>query len=190
MAEKGEAYWAYSISIERVIKRLLDKGYMTPVEADETSQQLFERITEGDVENFRVTGGCARTLRIYLKPNATNNEYVSLTEIAREKDDESPSYVIQSWLRSRNTVEFLRLWEKEYNPIFEENGCNTLLEAMKTASFTLTPKQWITKTNAVGLISKQGKNGGTLAHPDIEIDFHMWLYPELRLNLIKIFRKS
>jgi len=61
---------------------------------------------------------------------------------------------------------------------------------MKTPSFTLTPKQWITRTNAIGLISKQGKNGGTFAHPDIACDFHMWLYPEIRLNLITYFRES
>jgi hypothetical protein len=98
--------------------------------------------------------------------------------------------VIQGWLRNRNTIEFLRIWESTNNPKFDNSECNALLEAMKAPSFTVTPKQWIIRTKAIGLVSNQGKNGGTFAYPDIAADFHMWVKPELRLALIEWFRES
>lgn len=188
--ERAEALWAYCISREKVLKRLLEKEYITQEDADEISDQLFEQLKENNVYEFKTSEACEKMIRLYLKPWKSTDGYISLTDIAREKDSESPSYVIQSWLRNKNTIEFLRIWERQYNPEFNENECDTLLEAMKTTSFTLTAKQWITKTGAIGLTSKQGKSGGTFVHPDIACDFQAWLYPEFRLSIIKYFRES
>ena len=93
--------------------------------------------------------------------------YISLTEVARAHSEDAPGYVIQSWLRSGNTLAFLNLWEQENNPNYSETGYAELLKRKKTASFTLTPKLWIDQTKAIGIVSKQGKNGGTFAHPMI-----------------------
>ena len=94
--------------------------------------------------------------------------------------------MIQSWLRSGNTLAFLNLWEKENNPDYCEGGYKELLEKKKAASFTLTPKLWISQTNAIGIVSKQGKTGGTLAHPIIACEFASWLVPEFKMKLLKL----
>lgn len=91
-----------------------------------------------------------------------DESYVSLTKIAQAHSEDSPGYVIQSWLRSGSTLAFLNLWEKENNPDYSEAGYMELLEKKKTASFTLTPKLWIDRTKAIGMFSKQAKSGGTL----------------------------
>ena len=190
MAESGIVYWAYLLSRHKLMDHLVETGHMDRGVADDFLEKIFEYAKESDITEFRTSGQCAEIIRTYLKPNTTKDEYISLTEIAREQSTDVPGYVIQSWLRSRNTVEFLKIWELEHNPIFDEDAYTELVEAMRTPAFTLTPKQWIARTNAVGLITKQGKNGGTLAHPDIAIDFHMWMKPELRMNLIKAVWKN
>ena len=119
----------------------------------------------------------------YHKPDES---YVSLTDIVRTHSDAAPGYVIQSWLRSGNTLAFLNLWEKENNPDYCEGAYKELLEKKKTTSFTLTPKLWISQTNAIGIVSKQGKAGGTLAHPIIACEFASWLTPEFRMQLLKL----
>ncbi|MBS5047970.1 MAG: KilA-N domain-containing protein [Firmicutes bacterium] len=102
-----------------------------------------------------------------------SDDYVSLTDIARKYDAANPSYLIQSWLRSRNTVEFLATWERKHNSNFNEDAFQRIAVDAKTPQFTLTPKKWIDLTNAIGIISKQGKSGGTMAHPFIVCDFEM-----------------
>lgn len=97
--------------------------------------------------------------------------YYSLTNIARKHSDEAPGYVIQSWLRSRNTLEYLKIWEQENNPGFKLQEYEKLLNRIKAGNFTLTPKQWIEKTGAIGIVSKQGKSGGTYAHIKITYEF-------------------
>ena len=108
---------------------------------------------------------------------------VSLTDLAKRKNLGNPSYIIQSWLRDRNTIEFLRLWEKENNPEFKDDEANRLLQKISESSFTLTAKVWISQTNAVGIISKQGSSGGTFAHRDIVIDFIVWLFLKNDMSL-------
>lgn len=112
--------------------------------------------------------------------------YTSLTEIARAHSEDAPGYVIQSWLRSGNTLAFLNLWEKEHNPDYSETGYMELMEKKKAASFTLTPKLWIERTKAIGIVSKQGKSGGTFAHPMIACEFASWLAPEFKMLLLKL----
>lgn len=118
--------------------------------------------------------------------NKSDDNYVSLTELVRAHCETAPGYVIQSWLRSENTLAFLNLWEKENNPNYCEDSYMTLLEKKKAASFTLTPKQWIEQTKAIGIVSKQGKSGGTLAHPMIACEFASWLTPEFKMLLLKL----
>lgn len=111
------------------------------------------------------------------------------TEIARAHSEDAPGYVIQSWLQSGNTLAFLNLWEKEHNPDYSEAGYIELLEKKKAASFTLTPKLWIGRTKAIGIISKQSKSGGTFAHPMIACEFASWVAPEFKMLLLKLTLK-
>lgn len=115
-----------------------------------------------------------------------DKSYTSLTEIARAHSEDAPGYVIKSWLRSGNTLVFLNLWEKEHNPDYNEVGCMEPLDKKKTASFTLKPKLWIGRTKAIGIISKQGKSGGTFAHPLIACEFASWFAPEFKMLLLKL----
>ena len=112
--------------------------------------------------------------------------YVSLTDIAKMKDPKNPSYVIQAWLRDRNTLGFLYLWEREHNRDFYEMGYHKLKRNLSDPSFTLTAKIWKERTAATGIISKQGNGGGTFAHRDIAIDFYAWVFPEKRYELVKL----
>lgn len=120
--------------------------------------------------------------------NVQVNPYVSLTEIAREKKTASPSYLIQSWMRSNTTIEYLRLWEKTYNPKFQEDACNELIHTIKTTSTTLTPSLWINTTRAIGIRTSRGKGGGTIAHPEFAEMFRAWLFPEFLLELVQCYR--
>lgn len=188
--EKAELYWAYAISYEKIAKKHVELGIASEEDVNEILEQLYDRLHECDIQEFSVSSGCEDIMYRYLGKGFPKSKMISLTDIARDFNKKSPSYVIQGWLRSRNTIEFLRIWESKNNPNFNEKECDALLEEMKSPSFTITPKQWIRRTKSIGLFSKQGKNGGTFAHPDISIDFHMWLYPEFRMALIKLFRKN
>lgn len=112
--------------------------------------------------------------------------YTSLTEIARAHSEDAPGYVIQSWLRSGNTLAFLDLREKEHNPDYDEADYMELLEKKKAASFTLTPKLWIDRTKAIGIVSKQGEFGGTFAHPMIACEFASWIAPKFKMLLLEL----
>lgn len=183
-----EAIWTYSISREKVLKRFVKKNIITQADADMYSQKMFEQLNVNDIPGFRRSSVGEAMIAKYISDGSLDNTYMSLTEIARQKDAEAPSYVIQSWLRNYGMIEFLRLWEKESNPDFKDDECTALIEMMRSSSFTLTLKQWITKTGAIGITSKQGKNGGTFVHPDIACEFNTWINPAFRLDVIKKFR--
>ena len=121
-----------------------------------------------------------------LQEQQSDDSYISLTDIVRAHGEGAPGYVIQSWMRSGNTLAFLNLWEKENNPDYCEDGYKELLEKKKAASFTLTPRLWISLTKAIGITSKQGKSGGTFAHPMISCEFASWLVPEFKILLLKL----
>lgn len=114
------------------------------------------------------------------------DHFISLTEIVRAHSEEAPGYVIQSWLRSGNTLAFLNLREKENNPNYCEDAYTALIGKKKEASFTLTPKLWIEQTKAIGIVSKQGKLGGTFAHPMIACEFASWFIPEFKMLLLQM----
>jgi KilA-N domain len=112
-------------------------------------------------------------------------DYICLTDIARYKNPDRTDDLIRNWLRNRNTIEFLGVWEHLNNPDFNPVEFDGFKKQAGLNSFTLTPKQWIAKTNAIGLISKAGRYGGTYGHKDIAFDFASWISDEFKLYLIK-----
>ncbi len=119
----------------------------------------------------------------------SKDEFISLTDIARFKDNKRTDYIIQNWLRTRNTIEFLGIWERLNNPDFNPIEFDGFRKNAGLNSFVLTSKQWITKTNAIGLIAKAGRYGGTYAHKDIAFEFASWISVEFKLYLIKEFQR-
>ena len=126
-------------------------------------------------------------ISISVRPD--NNDYICLTDTAHFKDRERTNYIIQNWMRLRSTIDFLGLWEKLNNPNFKGIEFDAFKMESGTNSFTLTPKQWIEKTKAIGIISKPGRYGGTFAHKDIAFEFGTWLSPEFKLYLIKEYQR-
>ncbi len=116
-------------------------------------------------------------------------DYISLTDIARHKDNKRTDYIIQNWLRNRNTIEFLGIWEQLNNPEFNPIEFDGIKSKAGLNSFILTAKRWIESTNAIGLISKAGRYGGTYAHKDIAFEFASWISVEFKLYLIKEFQR-
>ena len=112
-----------------------------------------------------------------------------LTDIAKFKNPDHPDDVIRNWLRSRNTVEFLGVWERLNNPSFNPVEFDGIRMQTGLNSFVLTPKQWIQKTGAVGITSSAGRYGGTYAHKDIAFEFASWVSVEFKLYLIKEFQR-
>ena len=122
--------------------------------------------------------------------NRKEEDYISLTDIARYKDSERSDYVLQNWIRNRSTIEFLGLWEKINNPNFKPIEFDGFKNESGTNSFSLTPKKWIAATSAIGLISKPGRfGGGTYDHKDIAFEFASWISAEFKLYLIKEFQR-
>ncbi|MEN6442910.1 MAG: KilA-N domain-containing protein [Methanoregula sp.] len=118
-----------------------------------------------------------------------DEDYICITDIARYKDPDRTDYIIQNWLRNRNTIEFLGIWERLNNPDFNPIEFDGFRKLSGLNSFILTPKQWIEKTAAIGLISKPGRYGGTYAHKDIAYEFASWISVEFKLYLIKEFQR-
>ena len=121
--------------------------------------------------------------------NVKEEDYISLTDIARFKNQDRTHDLIRNWLRNRNTLEFLGIWEQLNNPDFKPVEFDGFRIQAGLNSFTLTPKQWITKTKAIGLVSKSGRYGGTYAHKDIAFEFASWVSVEFKLYLIKEFQR-
>jgi len=119
-----------------------------------------------------------------------NEDYISLTDIARKKNSKEPRFVVINWLKSRNTIEFLGLWEIINNSNFNRIEFDTVRTEVGLNSFIISPSQWIEKTNAIGIITKSGKyDGGTFAHKDIALEFASWISVEFKLFLIKEFQR-
>jgi len=119
-----------------------------------------------------------------------DDDYISLTDIARRKNPYEPKDVVKNWMRSRSTIDFLGLWERINNPNFKGVEFDSFKIEAGTNAFVLTPQRWIEKTNAIGIISKAGRyGGGTFAHKDIAFEFASWISPEFKLYLIKEFQR-
>lgn len=117
------------------------------------------------------------------------NDYISLTDIAKYKNTDDPRFVIQNWMRNRNTLEFIGLWEVLNNPNFNRVQFDTFRSEAGLNRFTMTPGKWIESTDAVGIVSKAGRYGGTYAHYDIAMEFASWLSPEFKLYIIQDYQR-
>lgn len=115
-----------------------------------------------------------------------DEDYISLTDMCRAKDGD---FFISDWLRNRNTVEFLGVWESVNNPNFNYGEFATIRSQVGLNSYKISVKEWNEKTNAIGLIAKTGRYGGTYAHKDIAFEFGMWISPEFKVYLIKEFQR-
>ena len=131
----------------------------------------------------------ASGLTIRTKLAFDGRDYISLTDIAKYHNSERPADVIKNWMRLRNTVEYLGLWEKVNNPDFKVVEFDHFKNQAGTNAFVLPPQAWIEATNAIGIQSKSGRYGGTYAHSDIAFKFASWLSPEFELYLIKDYQR-
>ncbi len=118
-----------------------------------------------------------------------NEDFISLTDIARHKDPAHTDTIIQNWMRNRNTIELLGFWEQIYNPDFKPLEFEGFKKQAGLNSFVMTPKKWIEATHAVGIISKSGRYGRTFAHKDIAFEFASWISIEFKLYVIKEFQR-
>ena len=117
------------------------------------------------------------------------DDFICLTDMAKFRDPKRTNYIIQNWMRTRNTIEFLGLWEQLHNPNFKSIEFDAFKIEAGANSFTLTPKKWIETTNAVGITSKSGRYGGTYAHKDIAFEFASWISPTFKLFLITEYQR-
>lgn len=118
-----------------------------------------------------------------------NRDYVCITDIAKQRNPVEPKDVVKNWMRTRNTLEYLGLWEKLNNPDFKGVEFDPLLSEAGTNAFTMSPTRWIEITNAIGLVTKSGANGGTFAQYDIALKFASWVSVEFELYLIREFQR-
>lgn len=131
----------------------------------------------------------AKGLEIRAILTTEDNDYLSLTDIAKYKNSEAPADVVKNWLRLRNTIEYLGIWEQLHNPNFNPVEFDQFRNAAGANAFTLSPQKWIEATNAIGIQSKSGRYGGTYAHSDIAFEFASWLSPEFKLYIIKDYQR-
>lgn len=118
--------------------------------------------------------------------NINNEDFISLTDMLKSKDGD---FFISDWLRNRNTIEFLGIWEELHNPNFNCGEFAIIKSQAGLNSYKLSVKEWVNKTNSIGIIAKAGRFGGTYAHKDIAFEFGMWISPKFKLLLIKEFER-
>ena len=130
----------------------------------------------------------AKGVDITIYTEDFQNEFISLTDIARYKSDE-PFIVINNWMRGKDTIEFLGLWEQLHNPEFKPIEFDRFRKEAGYNAFTLSPQKWIENTDAIGIVSKSGRYGGTFAHSDIAFEFASWISAEFKLYIIKDYKR-
>ena len=121
--------------------------------------------------------------------NQNDQDYISLTDIARYRNAQEPFAIINNWMRSRSTIEFMGLWEVLSNPGFKPLEFERFKNEAGSNYFVLSPQRWIEATQAIGITSKSGRYGGTFAHRDIAFEFASWISPEFKIYLIKEFQR-
>ena len=131
----------------------------------------------------------AKGREITVLSKGDENDYISLTDIARYKNPEFPADVVKNWMRSRSTIEFIGLWEQLNNPDFKLVEFDQFRNEAGSNAFVLSPQKWISSTNAAGIISKSGRYGGTFAHKDIAFEFASWISAEFKLYIIKDYQR-
>lgn len=118
--------------------------------------------------------------------NMNNEDYISITDMLKSKDGE---FFVSDWLRNRNTIEFLGIWEELHNPNFNYGEFAIIRNQAGLNSYKISVKEWVSKTNSIGIVAKAGRYGGTYAHKDIAFEFGMWISPKFKLLLIKEFER-
>ncbi|GHV42595.1 hypothetical protein FACS189490_11890 [Clostridia bacterium] len=131
----------------------------------------------------------AKGTEITVLSQGNDDDYISLTDIARYKNSEEPNVVVANWLRNRNTVEFLGIWEQLYNPNFKPLEFEGFRKEAGLNAFTLSPMKWVNTTNAIGITVRAGRGGGTFAHKDIAFEFASWISNEFKLYIIKDYQR-
>jgi hypothetical protein len=131
----------------------------------------------------------AQGTEITVLSHGRDDDFICLTDIARYKNPQFPSDVIQNWMRNRSTVEFMGLWERINNPNFNYLEFEVIDREAGRNAFVLTPKKWIESVNAIGMISKQGRYAATFAHKDIAFKFASWISAEFELYIIKDYQR-
>ncbi len=124
-----------------------------------------------------------------LEISVVQDEYISLTDIAKYKNSQDANEIIRNWLRNRNTIEFLGIWERIHNDDFKPIEFDGFRKEAGLNSFTLSTQKWVETTNAIGLVAKSGRYGGTYAHKDIAFEFAAWVSVEFKIYLIKEFQR-
>lgn len=132
----------------------------------------------------------AKGVEIGIYTDDFENEFISLTDIARYRNEDDPRFIIQNWMKNRHTIEFLAAWEELHNPNFKRLQMHTFRNDVSLNRFVMTPEKWIKATNAKGIVSKRGRYGsGTYAHSDIAMSFATWISPEFQLYILKDYRR-
>ena len=188
LEEMSDLYIRIAFHYESTVDRLLGKGLIDRDFADYHRKTFYDSLDEEKLRTSQKIGSQIEIMQRYVRAMVCG-AMVSLTKIAKKYTEDSPGYVIQSWMRSRNTLEFLRQWENDMNEGFDDRACEELIREAHTTSLTVTPSLWIRRTHAVGMYVKQGKGGGVKAYPEIAADFRLWLDPEERLTLIRLTQK-
>ena len=161
------------LRLDDSVEQLADKAYV-----EKLIQKYGESMEESPIPEFRAMAKVKKAAQI-------DSKYRSFTELlVQNHSDLTPGYALQSWLRSRNTLEFLRIWEKNNNPEFDSAQAEALIKEMEKSTSPLTLKKWVARTGAIGIAALQGRYGGTYAHPVIARDFEIWLSPEERYTML------
>jgi len=171
-------------------RALFDNDLVDDEWREEQRKNFFARLAKEHRHHSRRVWEYEQTIRTFFSlVDKKSGEYVSLTDIARKYSQDPPGYTIQSWMRSKNTIAYLRIWELIHNYYFDDEACAELIEGSSKNSITLTPSKWIASTKAIGIRVKRGKGGGVEAHEDISLDFRLWIDPNFRHHLIWYVRE-
>ena len=185
--EISNLYIRIVFQYESALEQLVNKGLVDKDFTDKSRQTFYNALDEEKLRIDQKIRNHTEIIRRYMR-GMICEDMVSLTEVARQYSKDSPGYIIQSWMRSRNTLEFLRQWENDMNGEFDDKACEELIHQAHTTSLTVTPSLWIKRTCAVGMRVKQGKGGGVSAYSEIAADFRLWLEPAERLVLVRMVR--
>lgn len=186
--EMSNLYICVAFQYESALNRLIGKGLVDGDLADQSRKNFYDSLDEEKLRTSQKIKNQTEIIRRYMR-GMICRDMVSLTELARQYSDDSPGYVIQSWMRSRNTLAFLRQWENDVNEEFDDRAYEELIHQAHTTSLTVTPSLWIRRTHALGMRVRQGKGGGVSAYPEIAADFRLWLDPAERLALVRFIQE-
>lgn len=168
----------------------IGKDFMSvphPPEAVNIERKRGEKVSAKKIESLIRANGVDISV---ITTVGSEEDYISLTDMARHVNPSAPKDVVKNWIRLRGTIDFLGLWERLNNPDFKGVESDAFKSQAGTNAFTLSPQQWIKATNAIGLISKSGRyGGGTFAHKDIAFEFASWISPEFKLYIIKDYQR-